>query len=85
MWKTAVCLTDARTFYPQANVYETGFFHSQKWERKRKIFCTGFLSTFHTRCGKVYRQELIFAVMSRRLFCRVALPFFKATSTLRMA
>ena len=31
-----------------------------------------------------YRQELIFAVISRILFCILVSPFFSATSTLRM-
>ena len=32
-----------------------------------------------------YRQELMFAVMSRILFCMLVSPFFRATSTFRMA
>ena len=32
-----------------------------------------------------YRQELMLAVMSRILFCKVSSPFFSCCSTLRMA
>ena len=37
-----------------------------------------------TELTAAYRQELMFAVMSRILFCMAASPFFRATSTLRM-
>ena len=43
-------------------------------------------SSLHTpNSSLTYRQELIFAVLSRILFCILVSPFFRATSTLRMA
>jgi len=43
-------------------------------------FSTTILSTFHNLCGKSYRQELMFAVMSRMLFCKLVSPICSAFS-----
>ena len=69
MWITPFLLRDARFFYPQPNVNNEFFFHRGCGEKGERN----------------YRQELMFAVMSRMLFCMVVSPFFSATSTFRMA
>ena len=85
MWKTPFLPTAAMLFSPQATVQKFRLFHSLFFAFFGGSFSTGYLSTFHSPCGKNYRQELIFAVMSRILFCRLVSPFFSSTSTLRMA
>ena len=54
---------------------------NRRCEKKiKKNFSTENLSTFHSLCGKHYRQELIFAVISRMLFCRAVSPICNAFS-----
>ena len=55
-------------------------FNRRKREKFSEGFSTEFLSTFHNLCGKHYRQELIFAVISRMLFCRAVSPICNAFS-----
>ena len=85
MWKTQIFLRGATTFSPQPVVHKKKVFHRGKRRRGKDSFSTENFSTFHSLCGENYRQELIFAVMSRMLFCRVVSPCFRAISTLRMA
>ena len=85
MWKTLVFLRGATTFSPQPIVQKKKFIHRGKRGKGKDGFSTENFSTFHSLCGENYRQELIFAVMSRMLFCRVVSPCFSAISTLRMA
>ena len=59
----------------QSLFFSRSLFHSLFFPQKEKLW-KRFLS---------YKQELILAVISRILFCRVALPLCKDTSTLRMA
>ena len=85
MWKTLVFLRDATTFFPQPIVYKKKVFHREGGRREKKDLYTENFSTFHSLCGENYRQELMFAVISRMLFCNVVSPCFRAISTLRMA
>ena len=89
MWITPFLPRDARIFYPQPNVNNGSFFHRGCQAGKRVQLINS--QHFHIpqglwrkgRCN--YRQELMFAVMSRMLFCMLVSPFFSATSTFRMA
>jgi len=84
MWKSVFLFRDATYFSPQANVDNIFVFHSFFREKTDAYLSTVFISTFHSLCGKNQRQELMFAVMSRMLFCSVTSPDFSACSTLRM-
>jgi len=66
------------------------FFHTLPQPTVEKIFYTEIpqLKIPHSTAivdkVKGYKQELILAVMSRILSCRVVLPFFSSISTFRM-
>ncbi len=87
MWKTGKSIALSRPFFPQEKKVSVQVFNRQKIRN----FCAPFSTAcfFHKRksCGSVFthRQELMLAVISRMLFCRVALPLCRDTSTLRMA
>ncbi len=92
MWKSGKSLRGEREISPQPSVRKRRDFHRACWEKSGKEIIHRKNSTFHSPCGKNlvskktrYRQELMFAVMSRMLFCILLSPFFRDTSTLRMA
>jgi len=80
-WKKSYCRNN---FLSTSLCGKEGVFQQAMWkENERKVFNR---YSFHIPqiLWKNHRQELIFAVISRMLFCReVSLPF-KATSTLRI-
>ena len=85
MWKSGFFLTAATLFYSQGGVEKEELFHRLFWRSFDSYLSTEKFSTFHRPCVKNYRQELMLAVMSRMLFCRLVSPFFRASSILRMA
>ena len=88
MWKSGFCLTATGIFYPQAYVDEREVFHTPMWRRfLLGVFHRIFFHIPQALWKKLeahYRQELMFAVMSRMLFSSVVSPFFSWVSTLRI-
>ena len=80
MGKTSKALVNKGFFIHNRPVNFAELFNRQSEKKMEKNFSTENLSTFHSLCGKHYRQELIFAVMSRMLFCRAVSPICKAFS-----
>ena len=70
--------------FPQPREKISKGFQQGIFERKRKKLFPGKFSTFHSPWGENHKQELMFAVMSRRLFCRAVSPFFRLSSILVM-
>ena len=75
--------------FPQPREKISKGFQQGIFERKRKKLFPGKFSTFHSPWGENkaegnQRQELMLAVMSRRLFCRAVSPFFRLSSILVM-
>ena len=89
MWKSGFCLRAATLFYKQPNCENLRLIHRLFDKIFLQKLSTVFLSTFHKclwiNCDGFYRQELMFAVISRILFCKLELPLFRVASTLRMA
>ena len=70
--------------FPQPREKISKGFQQGIFGRKRKKLFPGKFSTFHSPWGENHKQELMFAVMSRRLFCRAVSPFFRLSSILVM-
>ena len=85
MWKSGFLLRAATLFCKQPNCEKLLLFHKPRQNNFGENSSTVFLSTFHSHLWINYRQELMFAVMSRMLFCRLELPLLRDASTLRMA
>lgn len=100
MWKSGKSPRAATENYPQGEGGDFHSFPQALWrkifqgiihrlcfnipqggvEKEGRVFAkTGETIMLH------YRQELMFAVISRMLFCKLVSPFFRAVSTLRMA
>lgn len=89
MWKSGISPRGAMIFYQQADVERYRVFN-RGCGSKEKIKMLHRLSIhnpqrFVEKAAMIYRQELILAVISRMLFCRLVSPSFRPTSTLRMA
>ena len=84
MGKTRKSLVIPTIFSPQRKEKVSKGFQQEKFRRKWQKLFPGKFSTFHSLWGEIYRQELILAVMSRRLFCRGVSPFFRLSSILVM-
>ena len=84
MGKTRKSLGIPTNFSPQPKEKVSKGFQQENFGRKRKKLIPGKFSTFHSSWGENQRQELILAVISRRLFCRAVSPFFRLSSILVM-
>ena len=84
MWKSGFFLRAATLFCPQPYCGKEELFN--RWSVH--IFFTEVIhrKVFHIPqpLWNYYKQELMFAVMSRIAFCMVVLPFFSSASTLLM-
>ncbi len=65
MWKSAVYCWGTITFFPQVNVQKKKLFHRSEIFMGKENLSPKNLSTFHNPLWINYRQELMFAVMSR--------------------
>ena len=89
MWITAIFLTAPTFFYPQGHCLQPiGYQQGKLWGKMEKSIHRKFIHNqqhLWIDFEEFYRQLLMFAVMSRMLFCRVVSPSFSAISTFRMA
>ena len=68
MGKTRKSLAIPIIFSPQPENKVSKGFQQENFGRKTKKLFPGKFSTFHSPWGENHKQELMFAVMSRRLF-----------------
>ncbi len=80
MGKTPKNLVNKGFFIHKQPVNFAELFNKACEKKREKNFSTENLSTFHSLCGKTYRQELMFAVISRMLFCSAVSPICRAFS-----
>ena len=86
MWKSGISLTAPMVFIPQPGCVFFKTSPQSVWKKKfAQIFPQIFIH-IPQALWKImnYKQLLMFAVISRMLFCMVVLPPFRAISTFLM-
>ena len=85
MWKNRISPRGPMLFYSHRGCGKERTFPQAEKQTDFVLFLHSLCFHIPQPLWKNQREELIFAVMSRMLFCMVSFPPFKATSTFRMA